>query len=131
MTFTYSLDGTDPTAVPDDIDLIRYLINDVDEDTAVFQDEELAAMLSLEGGHVKLAAAQVIDTNADNELLASKVIRTQDLQTDGAKLADSMRKRATELRNQHYNAIDDDDDGFFAIVDAPSRRPEHSNYGWL
>jgi hypothetical protein len=58
------------------------------------------AFLALEGDVVKLAAAQAIDVNADDEALTSKVIRTQDLTTDGAKLADSMRKHAAALREQ-------------------------------
>lgn len=129
--FTYALDGTDPTAVPDDTDLVRLLINDVDEATAVFTDTEIKAVLALEGGVVKLAAAQLIDTNADNELLASKVLRTQDLQTDGAKLAQVMHGRAEQLRNQHANAIADADDGYFGIVEfCDVGRPEHTA-GWF
>jgi hypothetical protein len=79
------------------------------------------AFLDLEGGNVKLAAAQAIDTNADNEALASKVLRTQDLSTDGAKVADALRKRAAALREQ----VLAEDDGYFDIVDlGPSCGPE-------
>lgn len=101
---------------PGDIDMLRLLLNDVDEDTMVFDDDELQMILTLEGGAVKLAAAQAIDTNADNEALASKVLRTQDLTTDGAKLAQVLHARAEQLRNQHSNALEDG--GFFGIVDA-------------
>lgn len=112
-----------------DVDTLRLLLNDVDEPTCVFQDEELQLFLDLENGVVKLAAAQAIDTNADNELLASKVLRTQDVQTDGAKLADSLRKRATELRRQYREFLDDSDDGFFDIIDAgPVCGPELAGF---
>lgn len=130
MGFTYALDGVDPSAVPDDIDRIRLLLNDVDEETAVFQDEELQAFLDMEGGAVKLAAAQAIDTNADNEALASKVLRTQDLTTDGAKLAQALHQRAQRLREQHEAEVDGV--GAFEIIGGPACRPEHTNpYGWL
>lgn len=96
-------------------DLVRSLINDNHEDPTdrVFTDTEIAGFLQLEGGSVKLAAAQAIDTIADNEALTSKVIRTQGgVATDGAKVADSLRKRAAALREQ----AEDEAGGFFQIV---------------
>lgn len=93
---------------------VRLLLNDVDMTAAVFDDSEIAAFLALEGGNVKLAAAQAIDTNADNEALASKVLTTQDLSTDGSKIADALRQRAAALRQQ---VVDGDADGFFDVVE--------------
>ncbi len=106
---------------------VRLLLNDVDA-SPVFTDDEITAFLAIEGGNVKRAAAQAIDTNADNEVLASKVLRTQDLQTDGAKLADALRKRAQSLRDQAI--ADEQAEGYFEIVDTIPRdcRPELS--GW-
>jgi hypothetical protein len=96
---------------------VRLLLNDVDEPTAVFDDDEIDAFLALEGDNVKRAAAQAIDTNADDQALASKVLRTQDVTTDGAKLADSLRKRAAALRAQADEEDDESDDGaYFEIV---------------
>lgn len=113
--------------VESEIGKVRLLINDVDESDQIFDDNEIQAFLSLEGGYVRLAAAQAIDTIADNEALCSKVIRTQDLQTDGAKLADSLRKRAASLRERHDMEIEDD--GFFEIVEAgPTCPPELTGY---
>lgn len=101
-------------------DLVRFLINDVrleDVTGNVFSDEEIDGYLDLEGGNVKRAAAQAIDTIADNEALASKVYRSQDIGTDGAKIADALRKRATALRAQADREDDLGDDGaFFEIV---------------
>lgn len=126
--FTYALDGDDANAVPDDVDQLRLLLNDVDEDTMVFTDTELRTFLALEGGVIKLAAAQAIDTNADDQALASKVLRTQDVTTDGAKLAQVLHARAEQLRNQHAKALEGADDGFFGIVEAgPTCGPEHTN----
>lgn len=105
--------------VATDAGMVRLLLNDT-AGPAVFQDDEIAAFLALEGGNVKLAAAQAIDTNADNEALASKVLRTQDKNVDGAKLADALRARAAELRAQAAAEAEDGADGFyFDVVDFP------------
>ena len=93
---------------------VRLLINDVDPEHPVFSDDEILTFLALEDDEIFLAAAQALDTIADNEALASKVIRTQDLATDGAKLADALRKRADSLRTQHESS------GYFDIVEAPA-----------
>lgn len=118
--FTYN------PAEPQDRDRIRLLISDVDEDTAVFSDEEIDLFLSMEGT-VRLAAAQALDAIADNEALCSKVIRTQDLQTDGAKLADALRKRAQSLRDQEDEETEGP--GFFDIVPGAGCSPEHVSRG--
>lgn len=93
---------------------VRLLIND--PNGAVFSPDEIADFLLLEDNSVKRAAAQALDTIADDEALTSKAIRTQDLATDGAKVADSLRKRAAALRAQADKADDDVDEGFFALV---------------
>lgn len=84
---------------------VRLLINDTNEDSYVFADEEIAAFLALEGDSVKLAAAQALETIADDEALTSKVIRTQDLSTDGAAVAAGLRERAQRLREQASGAL--------------------------
>ena len=108
----------DPTADPiADKDIVRLLLNDVGAPW-VFQDEEITGFLTLEAGSVKRAAAQAIDTNADNELLASKIITTQNTSTKGDSLADSLRKRAAALREQAVFDEENSDDGFyFDLVD--------------
>jgi hypothetical protein len=109
-TFSYDPANPDPDIAA--AGAVRLLLNDVDEASPVFTDEEITAFLALEGGIVKLAAAQAIDTNADNEALASKVLRTQDLSTDGAKIADALHKRAELLREQYF-----DGDFTFDVID--------------
>lgn len=94
---------------------VRLLIND--STGVVFNSDEITALLALEDGNVKRAAAQALDIIADDEALTSKVIRTQDLTTDGAKVADSLRKRAAALRAQADDADANGDDGaFFEFV---------------
>jgi hypothetical protein len=108
-------------ADPTPADLVRFLVNDVrleDVTGNVFSDEEIAGYLALEGGNAKRAAAQAIDTIADNEALASKVLKDHQLSTDGAKIADALRKRAAALRAQADLEDEDGDGGFyFGIVD--------------
>ena len=98
-----------------DIGYIRLLIPDKDLDLLLFTDADLAAFLSREHG-VKKAAAAALETIASSEAMISKVIRTQDLSTDGAKVAAELRARAAELRRQ---ADEDDPDtgGGLDVVD--------------
>lgn len=91
-------------AIPDaaataDMDMVRLLIPDTDPTQQFFTDSQISAFLALEGG-VKKAAAQALDVLASNEAMVSKVIRTLDLQTDGAKLSAELRARASSLREQ-------------------------------
>lgn len=101
--------------VATDVGKVRLLLSDVAAPW-VFTDAELTAFLSLEGGVVKLAAAQAIDTHATNEALASKVLKDREVTTDGAKLADSMRRHAAALRAQAAAEQDQGDGGFFFAI---------------
>lgn len=92
MAFTFDLSN--------DIGKARLLIPDSSPANYVFEDDELAALLAMEGGVVKRAAALALETIASNEALVLKVIRLLDLSTDGAKTADALLKRAALLRTQ-------------------------------
>lgn len=95
---------------------VRLLINDTSNDP-VFGDTDIDGFLSLEGGSVKRAAAQALDVIADDELLTAKVLSTDTGSTNGAAVADSLRRRAESLRQQ---AIVDqgttDDDVVFELI---------------
>lgn len=97
-------------------DQVRLLIPDVDPDWQLFGDDQIGGFLALERNVVKRAAAAALETAASNEALVSKVIRSQDLATDGAKVSDALLKRAAELRRQ---ADEDDPDtgGGLDVVD--------------
>jgi RNase adaptor protein for sRNA GlmZ degradation len=88
----------DPTT---DLGYVRLLINDMTDVVAdqLFTDVEINAVLARDS-HPKRAAGTLLMAMASNEAMLSKVIRTQDLQTDGAKLAAELRTQANELRNQ-------------------------------
>jgi hypothetical protein len=66
----------------------------------IFSDSQIQAFLSLYTNSVKRAAAQAKLVLATSETLISKVIRTDDLQTDGAKLGAELRAQAKELQDQ-------------------------------
>lgn len=102
---------------------VRLLLNDVAQADQVFSADDITDFLALEGWNVKLAAAQAIDTNASNEALASKVLRTQDLSTDGAKLADALRKHAAVLREQVAAELEDEEGSFEFVTFSDCRRP--------
>lgn len=98
-----------------DLGKVRLLIPDTDETNLVLTDDQINALLAMET-YVKRAAAAALDLIASNEAMVSKVITTQDLQTDGAKVAAELRARATELRRQ-VNEDDDATSGNIDIVD--------------
>ena len=99
-----------------DVGKTRLLIPDTDEANLLLDDAQIGGYLALEGGNVKLAAAQALDAIASSEALVSKKIRTQDLQTDGPAVAAELRARAKGLREQVAEGVGEDDVGF-DIVD--------------
>ena len=111
---------------------IRILIGDteqyeeygVDGEAAyMFSDSQIQALIALNRDRLKLTAAQLIDSIATNEALVSKKIRTEDLQTDGASVANALRLHAQSLRAEQK--ADDEEDSMedsFHIVDMPFSR---------
>jgi hypothetical protein len=99
-----------------DIGRVRLLISDRDPANLLFDDDHIVAFLALEGT-VRRAAAQALDTMASNEAMISKVIRTQDLQTDGSKVAAEIRARAAALREQDNDRGDDGQLFGMAVLD--------------
>lgn len=90
---------------------VRLLISDVDEANFILSDDMIAGYLAgygtagsgpvLPRGPILRAAADALDAIATSEALVSKVMQTVDgLQTDGAKVANSLRTRADSLRRQ-------------------------------
>ena len=109
MTFTYSV-----ASLTSDLAQVRTLIPDTDSSNALFQDEQIAVFLSLESG-VRAATALALETIASNEVLIQKVIRIQDLSTDGAKMSDALLARAKRLRE--LSTEDEDTEATFAIAE--------------
>lgn len=88
---------------------VRLLISDVDVGTIenqIFQDDEIAAFLTLRDQSVFRAAATALRAIAGNEALVQKALRTIDLQTDGPSVADALRRLADS-----YEATADEHEG--------------------
>lgn len=118
-----------PPPLTSDLRRVRLLIADTDPAYRLFRVDELQDFLDMEGGSVKLAAASALETIARSEALKSKVIRSQDLSTDGAKLAAELRASAGELRRQVQTG-EGSEEGGFDVVDFvdPSTLPYR---GWI
>ena len=110
---------------------VRLLISDIDEANLIFTDEEIAGYLAgygllenapvLPRSPILRAAADALDAIATSEALVSKVMQTVDgLQTDGAKVANSLRTRADTLRRQADGlddlVVDGPPDAYFGVV---------------
>jgi hypothetical protein len=105
---------------------VRLLIADTNPANRLFRVDQIQDFLDLEGSNVKLAAATALETIARSEVLISKVITTQDLATDGAKVGTELRASAAELRRQVETGEGSDDSGF-DIVDFEDPR---TRYRW-
>lgn len=77
---------------------VRLLCTDTDADRVIFEDEEIAAFLAMEGANLCRAAALALETIAANEALVEKRIKLLDLTTDGPAVATALLARAKELR---------------------------------
>lgn len=127
---------------------VRLLIADVNDVEAdrLFTDTQITGFLAIAGvpadetapasWSVRRAAASALDAIATSEVLISKVIRTQDLSTDGAKVAAELRAQAKAQRDQAKAEEEDGDDGsYMGIVEFspyPAGRPELTErpFGW-
>lgn len=104
---------------------VRALIPDVEEvdfnddgtATFLFEDEHIEAFLTISGDNVLRAAVRAVEAIAVSEALISKVIKTEDLQTDGAKVANALLARARQLREDADAGDEADDQSAFDIVD--------------
>lgn len=112
------------------IGLVRVLIPDLrkledlrdlrNEPRYLFTDDEILAFLAANNGNVKRAAADACDAIGMDKALQLLVLKTDDKQTDGAKLLDAIVKRAKTLREQ---AKEDDENNLSFDVIMPSYDP--------
>lgn len=86
----------------------------------LFTDDEIFAFLAINNGNVKRAAADACDAIGMDKALQLLVLKTDDKQTDGAKLLDAIVKRAKTLREQ---AKEDDENNLSFDVIMPSYDP--------
>ena len=86
----------------------------------LFTDDEILAFLAVNNGNVKRAAADACDAIGMDKALQLLVLKTDDKQTDGAKLLDAIVKRAKALRQQ---AKEDEENNLSFDVVYPSFEP--------
>jgi hypothetical protein len=94
---------------------VRLLTADLDT-PALLSDEIVNGYLGLHDNNVYLAAADALDAMATSEVLLSRKIRTQDLNTDGPAVAAELRKQASYLRGKALLLLEESEGGFFEIV---------------
>ncbi len=94
----------DPTTA---VGQVRLLVFDTDIANATFSDEEITALLGLNASDIRLSSAQAVDIIAANEAYTQKVLKTLDVQTNGAKTANALFDYAKELRRQAYEGSGD------------------------
>lgn len=127
-------------ATPEEIAQVRALIDDsVREDydgtgelRYALPDESLETYITLRKGGIYGAAADALRAMAALEIRVGKYLRTEDLQTDGARVGDALRLLAREYDKRQ--AEDDDSEALenhaFEIVDFkyPYVNPEDSYF---
>lgn len=86
----------------------------------LFADEEIEALLAVNSGNVKLAAADACDAIGMDKALQLLVLKTDDKQTDGAKLLAAIVGRAKQLRAQ---AREDEENNLCFDVVQPTFEP--------
>lgn len=99
MAFTYDL--------ATNVGKVRLLIADTVEDGAVFEDEELTALLTMEGSVVKSAAARALETLAANKAKLAVRVTRGSVTDDLSQVAKELRESAKQLRAE----ADSEDDG--------------------
>lgn len=118
---------------------LRALIPDVERvpnpnaptDTAdyIFNDNHLEAFLDLNSDNTYLAAADACEALGTSEGYIAKVIKTEDLQTDGAKLMGQFLLRAKQLRRRAASDIFDEAQNGFDII--PYVIPKPNRAYWI
>ena len=122
--------ATTPDVTPPDystaIGQVRLLIPDTEQldnladpsadASYLFNDSQIQALVSLYASNVKRAAAQAKLILASSEALISKVIKTDDLSTDGAKLGAELRAQAQMLMSEADRDDAEDSYDSFTVV---------------
>jgi hypothetical protein len=125
-----------------DLGKLRALVNDTNQyaDPSVpgsdpaymFSDDELGVYLGLHE-NVWLAAGFVVYTIASNEALVAKKIKTEDLQTDGAAVANALYQHANILRSEGLRRLElanDLADGI-AVIDYQDPVTPEDRFDWV
>ena len=86
-----------------DVEKVRLLIPDneaVFDGEYMFTDTEIEAYLEVANRNILRAASYALLAVASSEAIISKIIKTQDLSTNGAAVADALRLTAKQLADR-------------------------------
>lgn len=107
----------------DDVAIMRSMIPDdapVFDGEYMFSNQQLGHFYTVGRGNILRATAYAVSAIAVSEALINKVIKTQDLSTDGAKVATALLAKAELLFKQADDADEETLSAAFEIID----------YGW-
>ena len=79
------------------VDDVRLLTADLDPASPVLTDDQYVKLLRLYNGDTRRSGARALRIMAASEVLISKVIKTQDLSTDGRAVSAELRALAEQL----------------------------------
>lgn len=79
------------------VDDVRLLTADLDPANLVLSEDQYVKLLRLYNGDTRRTAARALRIMAASEVLISKVIKTQDLSTDGRAVSAELRALAEQL----------------------------------
>lgn len=106
-------------ALVPDVEMVDYTGEGVPE--YMFSDAHLTGLYAISVGspmgRIHRAAASAMRALAVSEGLIQKVIRTEDLQTDGAKLASALLGAAKQLEDRANQVDEEEEAGYMVIVD--------------
>ena len=122
MTFTY-IPGT-PTGT------VRLLCTDRDPDYEIFTDEEIEALLDLNNGNVRYAAADALDQIAASQALILKYIEVNGLKTNGQAVANALHQQAESLRSRAAAEAAEDDE-YIDIIPGPGSIIAPDSWGMI
>lgn len=118
----------DPTT---DVGRVRLLLSDTDptdvnegEQTGTYRfnsDVEIEALVTLYGGSVKRAAAQILRTVASQQVLLLKAFSSADLSVNGPAIAEALRLLAKDLDSQADTDGDGELNDYVAVVPTGGR----------
>ena len=124
----------------EDTRIIRTLIPDTEAvfgpagDKTLFSDNEISDFYTAGSGSVLRAAALAVYAIATSEAMISKVIRTQDLQTNGATLSDALVKKGDALMKRADKIDDNESASYFQIINYRdgwgTYPPELTEWNW-